>query len=143
MPPFGTVSCTCWRKRTNALLILAGREPWLRGPIPCRQHHDRGPDGFHDLRQPRISGAEAVTSPVADPVTDSVPEPATITMLGLGVIGLGSVRMVLDDARRGANTPERWTGSRCYCLCCLPHRSLATTRARRNFLELMLTRPWS
>jgi PEP-CTERM motif len=38
------------------------------------------PGGFHDLRQPRISGAEAVTSPV--------PEPATITLMGLGIVGM-------------------------------------------------------
>lgn len=42
------------------------------------------PGGFHDLRQPRISGAEAVTSPV--------PEPATITMMGLGAVGLALLR---------------------------------------------------
>jgi hypothetical protein len=40
--------------------------------------------GFHDLRQPRISGAEAVSAPV--------PEPATITMMGLGAVGLGLLR---------------------------------------------------
>ena len=42
------------------------------------------PGGFHDLRQPRISGAEAVTSPV--------PEPATITMMGLGAVGMALLR---------------------------------------------------
>jgi len=42
------------------------------------------PGGFHDLRQPRISGAEAVASPV--------PEPATITLTGLGVLGVALLR---------------------------------------------------
>jgi len=42
------------------------------------------PGGFHDLRQTRISGAEAATSPV--------PEPATITMMGLGAVGLALLR---------------------------------------------------
>ena len=42
------------------------------------------PGGFHDLRQPRISGAEATTSPV--------PEPATITMMGLGAAAMALLR---------------------------------------------------
>jgi hypothetical protein len=42
------------------------------------------PGGFNDLRQPRISGAEATTSPV--------PEPATITMMALGAVGLALFR---------------------------------------------------
>ena len=41
------------------------------------------PGGFHDLRQPRISGADELTA---------VPEPATITMLGMGIVGLGLLR---------------------------------------------------
>lgn len=40
------------------------------------------PGGFTDLRQPRISGAQLNTQPV--------PEPATIFLLGSGLLGVGS-----------------------------------------------------
>jgi len=48
------------------------------------------PGGFHDLRQPRISGAGANSR--AEAVASTVPEPAMITLLGLGVPGMALLR---------------------------------------------------
>ena len=49
-----------------------------------------GPFGFSDLAQPRVSGVCALGTATCEPVI-SVAEPASLAMLGVGILGLGFV----------------------------------------------------
>jgi hypothetical protein len=48
-----------------------------------------GPFGWNELKQPRIGGVCVIGTATCDPI--STPEPASITLLGIGLLGIGAV----------------------------------------------------